>query len=80
MILPRRTNLITFYGTGQSSLDGILRATSVLIAGKYFVVAGYGHCGRGARSAGQRHGCKNHHHRTDPVMALRATRLKAMTS
>jgi adenosylhomocysteinase len=35
------------YGTGQSSLDGILRATSVLIAGKNFVVAGYGHCGRG---------------------------------
>ena len=35
------------YGTGQSSLDGILRATSVLFAGKTFVVAGYGHCGRG---------------------------------
>jgi len=35
------------YGTGQSTLDGILRASSVLIAGKNFVVAGYGHCGRG---------------------------------
>jgi adenosylhomocysteinase len=35
------------YGTGQSSLDGILRASSVLIAGKTFVVAGYGHCGKG---------------------------------
>jgi len=35
------------YGTGQSSLDGILRATSVLIAGKNFVVAGFGHCGKG---------------------------------
>ena len=35
------------YGTGQSSLDGILRATSVLLAGKTFVTAGYGHCGRG---------------------------------
>jgi adenosylhomocysteinase len=35
------------YGTGQSSLDGILRATSVLLAGKTFVVAGYGHCGKG---------------------------------
>ncbi|MCG3173514.1 MAG: Adenosylhomocysteinase [Myxococcota bacterium] len=46
------------YGTGQSSLDGILRATSVLVAGKNFVVAGYGHCGRGvamrARGAGAR--------------------------
>jgi adenosylhomocysteinase len=35
------------YGTGQSSLDGILRATSILVAGKNFVVAGYGHCGSG---------------------------------
>ncbi len=35
------------YGTGQSSIDGILRATSVLLAGKHVVVAGYGHCGRG---------------------------------
>jgi len=35
------------FGTGQSSLDGILRATSVLLAGKSFVVAGYGHCGSG---------------------------------
>ncbi|ACY16849.1 adenosylhomocysteinase [Haliangium ochraceum] len=35
------------YGTGQSSLDGILRASSVMIAGKQFVVAGYGQCGRG---------------------------------
>ncbi len=42
------------YGTGQSSIDGILRATSVLLAGKTFVVAGYGHCGRGCamRAAG----------------------------
>jgi adenosylhomocysteinase len=35
------------YGTGQSTLDGILRATSILLAGKSFVIAGYGHCGRG---------------------------------
>jgi adenosylhomocysteinase len=35
------------YGTGQSTLDGILRATSILLAGKNFVVAGYGWCGRG---------------------------------
>jgi adenosylhomocysteinase len=35
------------YGTGQSTLDGILRATSILLAGKNVVVAGYGHCGRG---------------------------------
>jgi adenosylhomocysteinase len=35
------------YGTGQSTLDGILRSTSVLYAGKNLVVAGFGHCGRG---------------------------------
>ncbi len=35
------------FGTGQSSVDGILRATSVLVAGKNFVVAGFGHCGWG---------------------------------
>ncbi len=38
------------FGTGQSTLDGILRATSVLLAGKNVVVAGYGHCGRGVAS------------------------------
>jgi len=42
------------YGTGQSSLDGVLRATSVLLAGKVVVVGGYGHCGKGVamRAAG----------------------------
>ena len=33
------------YGTGQSTIDGIIRATNVLLAGKNFVVAGYGWCG-----------------------------------
>jgi len=46
------------YGTGQSSIDAIMRATNVLIAGKVFVVAGYGHCGKGcamrARGLGAR--------------------------
>ena len=35
------------YGTGQSTLDGIIRATNILLAGKNFVIAGYGWCGRG---------------------------------
>jgi adenosylhomocysteinase len=35
------------YGTGQSSLDGVLRATSILVAGKTVVTGGFGHCGRG---------------------------------
>ena len=39
------------YGTGQSTLDGIIRATNVLIAGKTFVVCGYGWCGRGPSRA-----------------------------
>jgi adenosylhomocysteinase len=38
------------YGTGQSTIDGLLRATNMLIAGKVFVVAGYGWCGRGLAS------------------------------
>lgn len=36
-----------YYGTGQSTIDGILRATNILIAGKTFVVCGYGSCGKG---------------------------------
>ena len=36
-----------FYGTGQSTIDGILRATNILFAGKTFVVSGYGSCGKG---------------------------------
>jgi len=38
------------YGTGQSTIDGIIRATNVLLAGKKFIVAGYGWCGRGLAS------------------------------
>lgn len=41
------------YGTGQSTLDGILRATSILLAGKNIVVAGYGHCGKGVAMRAQ---------------------------
>jgi adenosylhomocysteinase len=61
------------YGTGQSSLDGILRATSVLLAGKFFVVAGYGHCGRGVALRAKGMGAKTIITEIDPVMALRAT-------
>lgn len=44
---PCKTLYDNVYGTGQSSIDGILRATADLIASKVFVVAGYGHCGKG---------------------------------
>ncbi len=45
--------LDNYYGTGQSSIDGILRATNALIAGKTFVVCGYGDCGKGVARRAQ---------------------------
>jgi adenosylhomocysteinase len=61
------------YGTGQSSLDGILRASSVLLAGKTFVVAGYGHCGRGVASRAKGMGCNVVVTEIKPTAALKAT-------
>ena len=61
------------YGTGQSSLDGILRATSVLIAAKNFVVAGYGHCGRGVAMRAQGLGAHVAITEVKPTQALKAT-------
>jgi len=60
------------YGTGQSTLDGILRTTSVLIAGKTFVVAGYGHCGRGLALRARGMGANVIVTEIDPLPALRA--------
>ena len=48
------------YGTGQSTLDGITRATNVLYAGKNVVVAGYGWCGRGIALRATGHGRAGH--------------------
>jgi adenosylhomocysteinase len=61
------------YGTGQSSLDGILRATSVLIAGKNFVVAGYGHCGKGVAMRAKGLGANVIVTEVNPIKALQAT-------
>jgi len=61
------------YGTGQSSMDGILRATSILFAGKNFVVAGYGHCGRGVAMRARGMGSKVIVTEIDPMAALKAT-------
>jgi adenosylhomocysteinase len=61
------------YGTGQSSIDGILRATSILLAGKAFVVAGYGHCGRGVAARARGMGSRVVVCEVDPINALRAT-------
>ena len=60
------------YGTGQSSLDGILRATNVLLAGKTLVVAGYGHCGRGLANRARGMGANVVVCEVDPLNALRA--------
>ena len=60
------------YGTGQSTIDGILRATNILLAGKKFVVCGYGHCGRGIAMRARGMGAHVIVTEVDPVKALRA--------
>lgn len=60
------------YGTGQSTLDGILRATNVLIAGKTFVVCGYGWCSRGIATRAKGMGANVIVTEVDPIKALEA--------
>ena len=60
------------YGTGQSTIDGILRATNILIAGLNFVVAGYGWCGRGVAMRASGSGAKVIVCEVDPLCALEA--------
>ena len=60
------------YGTGQSTMDGILRATNVLLAGKKFVVGGYGYCGRGVATRAKGMGCDVIVCEVEPVRALEA--------
>src|SRR5512133_3273577 len=60
------------YGTGQSTLDGIVRATNVLLAGKTFVIAGYGWCGRGLASRARGMGANVVVTEIDPLPALEA--------
>ncbi len=60
------------YGTGQSTLDGIVRATNILLAGKVFVIAGYGWCGRGLASRAQGMGSNVIVTEVDPLKALEA--------
>ncbi len=70
---PTKWQFDNVYGTGQSTLDGIIRATNVLIAGKTLVVAGYGHCGRGVARRGAGLGANVIVTEVDPVEALKAT-------
>ena len=60
------------YGTGQSTIDGIVRATDMLIAGKRIVVAGYGWCGKGVASRARGMGAKVIVTEVDPIRALEA--------
>jgi adenosylhomocysteinase len=60
------------YGTGQSTLDGLIRATNVLLAGRTFVVAGYGWCGRGLASRAHGMGAHVVVTEVDPTRALEA--------
>ncbi len=60
------------YGTGQSTLDGIIRATNILLAGKTIVVCGYGWCGRGIAMRAQGHGAHVIVTEVQPTRALEA--------
>src|SRR5574341_2016472 len=60
------------YGTGQSTVDGILRATNLLLAGKRFVVCGYGWCGRGVAMRARGAGANVMVVEADPLKALEA--------
>jgi adenosylhomocysteinase len=60
------------YGTGQSALDGIIRATNVLLAGKNVVVAGYGHVGKGVAKRASGMGANVIVTEVDPIAALKA--------
>lgn len=60
------------YGTGQSTLDGILRATNILLAGRTVVVAGYGWCGKGVAMRAKGHGANVIVTEIDPTKAIEA--------
>lgn len=61
------------YGTGQSTIDGILRATNLLLAGKTVVVAGYGFCGKGVAARAHGMGANVIVTEVDPIRALEAS-------
>lgn len=60
------------YGTGQSTLDGIIRATNILLSGKNFVIIGYGWCGRGLAQRAKGMGAQTIICEIDPIKALEA--------
>jgi adenosylhomocysteinase len=60
------------YGTGQSAIDGVIRATNILFSGKNVVISGYGHCGRGLTSRARGLGANVIVTEVDPIKGLRA--------
>jgi adenosylhomocysteinase len=69
---PTKNMFDNYYGTAQSTLDGILRSTNVLLAGKSFVVCGYGHCGSGLANKARGMGANVIVTEVEPVKALQA--------
>lgn len=69
---PTKNMFDNVYGTGQSTLDGIIRATNIMITGKVFVVAGYGHCGKGIAERARGMGANVIVTEVDPIKGLRA--------
>src|SRR5947208_4338088 len=69
------------YGTGQSTIDGIVRATNILLAGRTVVVAGYGWCGKGVSMRARGMGAQVIVTEVDPIRALEAAMdgLRVMT-
>lgn len=67
-----KRNFDNVYGTGQSTMDGILRATAILIAGKNVVVAGYGYCSKGIATRARGLGGNVIITEVDPIKALQA--------
>jgi len=69
---PTKRMFDNVYGTGQSTIDGILRATNILLAGKNVVICGYGYCGRGLSNRMRGMGAKVIICEVEPVRALQA--------
>jgi adenosylhomocysteinase len=70
---PTKNMFDNFYGTAQSTIDGLLRSTNILLAGKNFVICGYGHCGSGLASKAKGMGSNVIVVEVDPVKALQAS-------
>ena len=69
---PTKHMFDNYYGTGQSTMDGLLRATNILLSGKVLVVAGYGYCGKGMALRAKGLGARVIVTEVDPLPALQA--------